>query len=95
MSDTADLFMPESGTTIPAVSTGQWSVERVKDKSGYRGISIKRLIESGEPFDLISRARLQFMAACDLGPQWKEWATYSTLFYYRDGKYKWPHRITA
>lgn len=40
MSETADLFMLEPDTTMPAPSTGKWTVERIKGKDGWRGISI-------------------------------------------------------
>ena len=41
MSETADLFMPEVGTTKPKSSTAMWSVHRIHEKAtGYRGISI-------------------------------------------------------
>jgi hypothetical protein len=32
---------------------------------------------SGEP---ITRARMRFMAACDLGEKWEQWARAPTLF---------------
>ena len=41
MSETADLFMPEAGTTKLKPSTAKWSVQRVHERAtGYRGISI-------------------------------------------------------
>lgn len=40
MAETADLFMPEAGTTMPVPSIGKWTVERVKSKDGWHGISI-------------------------------------------------------
>ena len=41
MAETSDLFMPEASTTEPVPSTAKWSIERIKGKGDYRGISIK------------------------------------------------------
>ncbi len=44
-----------------------------------------------EPDRLVSRAEMQFMDACDLGPRWKDWANSPTLFLIgKNGKPQWP-----
>ena len=37
-------------------------------------------LESGREVELIDRKRMLFMAACDLGPQWKEAARWPVIF---------------
>ncbi len=58
---------------------------------------IKSLVASGqEPSRLVSRAEMQFMACCDLGPKWEEWAKSPTLFLQKsDGTYEMPHSVSA
>ena len=51
--------------------------------SGYlvtnRQEIIKRL-EQGQPFELITRGRMMFMSACDLGSIWERLANAPTIF---------------
>jgi hypothetical protein len=49
------------------------------------------LRDTEQSWELVTRARMRFMEACDLGPQWKEWANAPTLFIIgKDGNYSWP-----
>ena len=44
--------------------------------------------------ELVSRARMAFMAAADLGPKWKQWAEAPALFTVDDkGRYHWPKGV--
>jgi hypothetical protein len=40
---------------------------------------------AGEP---ITRARMQFMAVCDLGKKWEKWAKAPTLYLLPDDDYR-------
>ena len=51
---------------------------------------ITLLEQTSDDWELVSRARMAFMAAADLGLEWKRWAEAPTLFTVDDkGDYHW------
>lgn len=41
---------------------------------------IRCLLETGQPYELLNRKRMQLMSNCDLGPRWDNLAASPTLF---------------
>src|SRR3990167_957676 len=52
----------------------------------------KLLRDTNAPWEEVTRERMQFMAAMDLGPKWSEWAKAPTLFIKTENGYVWPNR---
>lgn len=54
--------------------------------------TIRTLLEETDaPWELITRERMQFMAACDMGKRWSDAAQWPTLFLRdRAGNLSWP-----
>ena len=51
------------------------------------------LRDTNAPWEAVTRERMQFMAACDMGPKWREWAKAPTLFIKTENGYVWPNRV--
>ena len=85
---------PTSGTTRSVIGPVEIVGAKIGSRITNRPKEIIAALKADTPVEFLSRDRMEFMAACDLGPQWAAMAESPTLFKFVDGKPEgaWPNR---